>query len=295
MKIIKPVGLGFCIIALAICLSVSVSFAEETPTKPEGASTENKVLNEKDLSTSTVGKSVDLRDWRITLGGTYAKPKLTKANRDVHAVESQLRQIAPTIEKFEDWDDIYKGTIGIGISRKVDIKGLKLWPDFFAAFGTGSIQTKQSGVPTIYTVPMNYSFKQTYEFYQFNLGAFAELFDWKGFSATLGGYLTYGLLGAYTDFSTNIPAAGSSRYVKGDFWEDAFGFAAVCNLYYEFSFLKGFGVSAALRYDWLKFKGPTKVDDFQRSPAGTAFLNYKQDSVSDMTGPSGFFGIFYRF
>jgi hypothetical protein len=142
---------------------------------------------------------------------------------------------------------------------------------------------------------MNYRFKQTYDFYQFNLGTFAELFDWKGFSATLGGYLTYGLLSADTNFSTNIPALNTVRHVKGNFHEGAFGYAAVCNFYYELPFVKGLGLSVSGRYDWLKFKGPTRVDDYQSSPLGMVLLNYDQHSVSDMTGPSGFFGVTYRF
>jgi hypothetical protein len=142
---------------------------------------------------------------------------------------------------------------------------------------------------------MNYSFNQTYEFYLFNLGVFAELFDWKGCSVTLGGYLTYGLLGADTDFSTNIPAMGVARHVKGNFREGALGYAAVCNFSYELPFLKGLGLSVAGRYDWLKFKGPTKVNDYQHSPLGTALLNYDQHSLSDMSGPSVILDVSYRF
>lgn len=283
------------ICALTVCVSIAVCVAEETFGKTANRAIENNTTGEKASLVQPLSKKTDIGDWRITVGGTYSRPKLTGANKDIHTVESQLRQTAPSVEKFEDWDDILKGTIRIGISRRLDIKGLKLWPDFHIAYGSGYVETKQSSLPTIYAAPMDYRFKQTYDFYQFNLGTFAELFTWKGFSATLGGYLTYGLLGADTHFSTNIPALSAVRHVKGNFHEGALGYAAVCNFYYELPFLKGLGLSVAARYDWLEFKGPTKVDDYQSSPLGSALLNYNQHSVSDMTGPSAFIGVTYRF
>ena len=293
----KTIISSICIffILVMFCITDNIIFAQDISGKSDDNTKESVVFSEKDLPTGSSGKRIDIRDWRITLGGTYSRPKLTRANRDIHAVESQLRQTAPSVEKFEDWDDILKGTFRIGISRKLDLKGLKLWPDFYIAYGSGYVETKQSSLPTIYAVPMDYRFKQTYAFYQFNLGAFAELFEWKSFSASLGGYLTYGLLSADTNFTTNIPALSAMRHVKGHFREGAFGYAAVCNFYYELPFFKGLGLTAAARYDWLKFKGPTKIDDYQSSPLGSTLLNYNQYSVSDMTGPSGFIGITYRF
>lgn len=280
---------------VVICITNNISFAQDTSGKYVDNAKENRVISEKDSSTGSLGKETDIGGWRISFGGTYARPKLKKANKDIHAVESQLRETAPGVEKFEDWDDILKGTMGIGISRKIDINGFKVWPNFYFAYGSGYVETKQNDLPTIYAVPMNYRFRQTYEFYQFNLGAFAELFEWKGFSATLGGYLTYGLLGSDTNFSTIIPALNTARHVKGSFREGAFGYAAACFLYYDLPFWKDFGVSVSARYDWLKFKGPTRIDDYQNSPLGTTLLNYNQHSVSDMTGPSAFIGLTYRF
>jgi len=283
------------LIFVVICIANNISFAQDASGKSVDNEKENRVISEKDSSNRSLGKATDIGGWRISFGGTYARPKLKKANKDIHAVESQLRETAPGVEKFEDWDDIFKGTMGIGVSRKIDINGFKVWPNFYFAYGSGYVETKQNDLPTIYAVPMNYRFKQTYEFYQFNLGAFAELFEWKGFSATLGGYLTYGLLSSDTNFSTIIPALNIARHVQGNFREGAFGYAAACFLYYDLPFWKGFGVSVSARYDWLKFKGPTRIDDYQNSPLGTTLLNYNQHSVSDMTGPSAFIGITYRF
>jgi hypothetical protein len=130
MKIIRFTSIRSFIIVFAVCVSVSVCLAEETPGKPKDDVSENKTTSEKDSLISPSGSRINIQDWSITLGGTCSRPKLTKANRDIHAVESQLRQTAPGVEKFEDWDDIYKGTIRIGISRKLDIKNVELLASF---------------------------------------------------------------------------------------------------------------------------------------------------------------------
>jgi len=291
----KFTGINTFIIVLAVCIPVGLCIAEEISSKPEDGTTKNQNAGERDPSDNSFVKRTDRGDWRITVGGTYSRPRLKQANRDIHTIESQLRPIAPGVKKFEDWDDVLKGTVRIGISRMLRIKEVILWPDFYIAYGSGYVETRQINLPTVYAVPVNYRFKQAYAFYQFNLGAFIEVFERKGFSATAGGYLTYGLLDADTNFSTNIPALGTTRHTKGKFREEAFGYTVVCNFHYELHFLKGFELSAATRYDWLKFKGPTKVDDYQSSPLGAMVLRYSQHTVSDMSGPSVFVGVSYKF
>jgi hypothetical protein len=116
MKIIKFAGMISFICTLAVCISIGVCVAEETSGKTANKAIENNTTGEKDLLINPLSKKTDIGDWRITVGGTYSRPKLTKANRDIHSVESQLRQTAPGVEKFEDWDDIFKGTVRMGIS-----------------------------------------------------------------------------------------------------------------------------------------------------------------------------------
>ncbi len=235
------------------------------------------------------------RHWSFVLGGSYAWPKLSRANRDIHAVEAELKKVAPTVKRFEDWDDIDKGTLSAGLHRRIEWKGLVLWPNVTVAYGKGGVSTSEQNVNTVLAVPMSYRFRQDYTFWLGELGLFLEVLHLKRISVLAGGYFLYGILQSDSMLRARIPLAGTTRYGEGTFREGAFGAAAEVAFVYNLPFAERISLRLAGRYDWLRFAGPTRVSETQTTPLGATAITYHRRTVSDITGPGVFFAVAYGF
>jgi hypothetical protein len=260
-----------------------------------------------EVTTPGAAQETDAR-WRVTVGGTWAKPKLTKANDAIRGVEGQIKAIAPEIRRFQTWDDIFIGTAGAGVSYSFDIGKLVVSPEIFYAFGSGNVQTNFENVRTIYGAPMSGSHYQDYTLHQvsFTLHLSSEKllpqFKTHGLVFGVGGGPVYGHLSSETRVKSAVPTLGISQEVNGRFAENALGWAAIARILYEPQFLKdtileGSGIHIEGRMDWMKFKGPTRITDTQMSPFGHSKTQYDLTSESDITGkrPGIYFGFFKRF
>ena len=219
------------VVALGTLIYTAPALAEPITQPSYRAQMEDETVTNKTRETAVAEPKPQETHWRISIGASIAWPKLREANSAVHEVEGQVREIAPGVNRFQDWNDVLKGSIGIGIAYGLDIKGIRVWPELYYSKGVGSIETKQSNIETIYGGPMDrLHFKQEYNCDVVNVGAMATLTKWKGLSIEAGAYLTISHLTANTSLETSIPEIGTSHNARGKFSQWGFGFAPSINL-----------------------------------------------------------------
>lgn len=238
-------------------------------------------------------------NWSIQVGGTFSYPKLDAAIDDVDAIGEEISQMTVEDVDLENWDDIQKGTVGIGLFRRcafdVGNHELVTWPGAYLAFANAEIETDET-YTTPHGVPMGMDFNQEYTFYQLNLEVpveVARLEYWgnRDFTAMVGGVVSLNRFEADTSLDTKIDAMGAGRTVRGEFVDHEVGLAAYVGAEFEISdhwslFFEG-------RYDWLTFKGDTEVKDTEFSPLGSVTHEYDQETEIDLTGHS--VGAFIRY
>lgn len=221
---------------------------------------------------------------RYNLGFTRSWPKQKEANAAIHDIENQVRQIAPAVRNFEDWDDVLNGTYDFWISKNLKLGKWVLDFQPSLSYSSGSVKTSQESLESVLGSSLNYDFKETYEFFRFEsgLGIVAKAKD--RFSLIYSIFPSFNMLGADTTLNITLPEAGITRKVKGNFSKSALGIGA--GVMGEWKISEKLSLLGNLRYDWLKFKGDANVTDTQSGPLGTLEQEYKQRTVSDLTGPA---------
>jgi len=227
-------------------------------------------------------------NYKLIIGGTRSFPKLSRANRDVHAVEAQLREFGPDVEDFEDWGDVWTGTVGGGLQKKVELKDIIFWLGIYGYYSQGPIETRQR-VDSIFAVPMVYDFEQKYQLIGIEAELWMEVFRYKRLTGIVGGDASYNWFKADTELELEFEGLGTNRSVDANFKDEDAGFGITVAL--EFDITKHFGLNIAGRYDWIKFTGDNHVSDITNSPLGTTTSIYDQRSTVDLTGPS--IGIYF--
>lgn len=222
--------------------------------------------------------------WKVLIGGTIADSKLDEANADIHRIEQELRTIAPSVATFDDWDDMTKATVGLGVQRSLTVGPLKFWPQLYVAYGNGTLRNGQDGVPTVFGAPMDYSFSQEYTLWMFQFGVLWEALRVRPLALLLGGFVDYNRFRSETKVRTQIPAIGEQRTVDGDFRDSDIGYAASVNLLLSLPY--SFELMGIFRYGWATFNGHSDINDRQSGPPGDQVSSYAQDTEVDVSGPA---------
>ncbi len=221
-------------------------------------------------------------DYQLLLGASRSWPNLHESNRAIHSIEAEVRSLAPGAKVFEDWHDVYTGSVAIGVARKVCIYGVTLWPNLSLAWARGDVETSQSGLPTVYGVPLDYRFSQEYRLWAVETGVFWPVFARGPLVWSLAGYLSVNWLHSITSFNARALQMGYSRRGRGDFREMAPGVSIGTTL--EYTFGRKVGALVSAKYQWCRFEGETTVQDSTRLPTGAVDLKYDQDTLVDTSG-----------
>lgn len=232
-------------------------------------------------TTAIIATSAIAADYKILTGATYSWPKLKAANRDIHLIEGELKALAPGVKKFEDWDDVYTGVAGIGVQRKFQ---KDIWAGLYISAAKGPVKTSQKGLDTVLGVPMDYKFKQEYNLYGLEASLSKEILKKNKFITLLGGAVSYNYFKSDSKLETNIPAIMTQRTVNADFKDNELGVALFGSIEYDIT--PKWGIIFSGRYDWLKFKAKTDINDTTTTPLKQTQIKYKQNSEVDLTGPS---------
>lgn len=273
-RLLIPVGLYASISGIP-------AFADDITTK----------LDVKPLE-SIVKDSKDNLDWRVGISGSYAKPRLKKANQGIHDTELFLKDMSPEVKNFQDWSDVYNGTVNISIAKKVEFGGVTFWPEFMVSYAKGSVKTNQSNLTNFDSSLMNYDFKQSSDLILLNFGLFGEVYNSEKLSCEVGGYIIAGRNTSDTKFNMET-SSGDSEVMTAKFKEYAVGVAPAVRLNYKIT--NTFSAMLMGRYDFLNFKGDAEINDKISSAGDTQVFIYNQPDESDMTGFSAYAGIQMKF
>ncbi len=224
-------------------------------------------------------------NYQVFVGGTKAWPNLGESNRAIHDVENELREMAPGVKTFEDWHDVYSGSVGIGIARRFRVYGRDVWPCLSVAYANGDVKSSQNGLPTYLGVPMSYSFRQEYTYWSLESGFLLSLLEWEGFVWKLQAYFSLNWLHSDTTFKLDIPHAGLSRRVDAEFDDMQPGYAIGTSV--EYNFLSWLGVMVSARYNWCRYRGDTDTEDTTIvTGLVPATQKYSIDTLVDTSGLS---------
>jgi hypothetical protein len=207
--------------------------------------------------------------------------KLDKANKSISDINGQERQISPYVEKWKTWDDMLTASLGIGIARRIDVLGVTLWPEIYLDYGSGPLENSQKGLPSEYGM-LSYKYREAYTTKIPQLGVMAEIYKAKGFTFLAGAYGVVGILDSKMVFQNSMRDIASARVVKAKFSDTALGFAP--NIAAEYDLGKGYALSLAYMYMWLKHTGRSEITDHQKSPQGTSTQAYTSPTEVDLTG-----------
>jgi hypothetical protein len=231
------------------------------------------------------------------VGATLSNPLLRRANADIHAIEDEVRQLAPGVKTFEDWDDVYTGTVGAGLEKTVDIMGVPTGVGVFIAYAKGDVNTRENNLDTVLGAPLDYDFKQTYELTRFEINVSPEIFKTENWRGALGAYLSYNLFKSDSELNSSIAAFGINRNATMDFEDDAIGYGIGLELEVKLqklaSFLKNWSLMTTARYDWTTFKDDAEIRDTTSTTFGSQTEVYKLQTEVDTTGEA--FGILLRY
>lgn len=227
-------------------------------------------------------------DWEMHVGITRSWPKQEMANDYIHFIENELRPIAPEIKTFEDWDDVYTGSISIGIGKNCRMpvfgKIINAKPVLAYAYANGEITTRQSDLTTLYSVPMSYQFRQEYTFSRIEAGMEFDIFKSGPITGLIAGYLSYNWFESDTDLNTDLNVLGTQK-VNGSFKERDIGYSTAFHLKYELPILTGWSLLGSCRYEWLILRDAAKINEIQHSPEGITSNSYKMPFEVDLSGP----------
>lgn len=242
-----------------------------------------------------LGPKKDLRakpqkepEWELHAGITRSWPSQKAANDYVHVIEDQMRQVAQGVRRFEDWNDVYTGTVSIGIGKKSKIplwrKSIPVKHVASFSYGNGDINTRQSNLPSFFGVPMTYHFNQEYTFYRLEGGIEVDVFNMGPISSVVAGYISYNWFESDTHLDVNLDPV-ESQTLRGRFKKSDFGYTAAFFIRYRLPVGSGWSILTAFRYDWLNMKDDTDITQVQSSPLGSTSTRYAMPFEVDLTGP----------
>ena len=225
-----------------------------------------------------------LADYQIFIGITNSFPNLGESNREIHAVEEQLRSLAPDTKTFEDWHDVYTGSLSFGVSKKMKIFGFSLWPTLSCAYANGNVYTSQKNLKTLIGMPLSYKFDQEYTYWSVNLAIMSELFRhgnfvWKFLTQASINWLT-----SDTSLKSSIGNGMRIQKITASFKDTEPGFTLGTTV--EYNFYKYFGLMFSGEYSWCRYKGYSKINDktLDNSALKINEYNYKKKSLVDTSG-----------
>jgi hypothetical protein len=294
MDLLKKLGIFCGSIGLALNMSLveSAYSNDNFDLKNQKKINIEQIVNQNDIINQDINKKKeDEKNYKLLIGITRSYPKLKSANQEIKNAGKELSLISNQVKDFETWDDVYTGLFGIGIQKKFEFLGKNIWPAIYASYGSGSVNTSQKNISTIFGSNMDYDFKQTYTMYAIEGSLSVELFKYKKLTALLGGAMSYNYFESKTDFDMKIPLLHMEQNIYGKFKDNQIGLAVFVDFDYEIN--DKFDISAMARYDWLKFKGNTPLTEINKTPYGNIVNNTNQSTIVDVSGPS--IGIFLKY
>lgn len=250
---------------IIIGASLGLAALASSPVFGQGAKTNSNPENEKIVAENKE------KDLQISLGISRSYPKLSAVNKEIKGIENQLRQVAPKIEKFQTWKDVYTGVLELRIEKNVKegfSEGISL------CYGKGEVKTSDNP-RTIFQIPMSVDFSQQYE--TFFITPFVS-YKWDkkvlGFTPKMYAGPNFTFLNADTSFNYNIPYIVGR---KADMKYKGNTIGKLVGIVFEKQGKTN--IALELQYNWTTLTGKSNVKD-------SMLGNYKKDTEIDFSGPS---------